>query len=57
MLEQTRALHPREATQHLADTVLELAGPQLADDATVLMVDWHGEFERPRVSRAGADTP
>jgi serine phosphatase RsbU (regulator of sigma subunit) len=55
LLEQTRTLHPREATRHLADTVLDVAGPQLADDATVLMLDWHGPHHRQRDSRAGAD--
>jgi serine phosphatase RsbU (regulator of sigma subunit) len=55
LLEQTRALHPREATRHLADAVLEVAGPQLADDATILVLDWHGHHDRPRTSEAGAD--
>ena len=40
---QTRALHPREATRRLADNVLEVAGPDLADDATLLVLDWHGQ--------------
>jgi serine phosphatase RsbU (regulator of sigma subunit) len=55
LLEQTRALHPREATRRLADAVLEVAGPQLADDATILVLDWHGRHGRQRESRAGAD--
>jgi serine phosphatase RsbU (regulator of sigma subunit) len=55
LLEQTRALHAREATRHLADMVLDVAGPQLADDATILLLDWHGEDKRERDSRAGAD--
>jgi serine phosphatase RsbU (regulator of sigma subunit) len=55
MLEQLRTLHPREATQRLADTVLQVAGPQLEDDATILMLDWHGQDKRLRDSRAGAD--
>ena len=53
LLEQTRTLHPREATRHLADTVLEVAGPQLADDATILMLDCHGQHQRHRDSHAG----
>ena len=57
LLGQTRTLHPREATRRLADTVLDVAGPQLADDATILMLDWHGQHKRQRVSRAGADRP
>jgi serine phosphatase RsbU (regulator of sigma subunit) len=57
----TTDLHPREASRHLADGVLEVTGPDLDDDATLLVVDWHG---RPagspdgggeRDSVAGAD--
>jgi serine phosphatase RsbU (regulator of sigma subunit) len=55
LVANTRGLHPREATRHLADGVLEVAGPRLADDATILMLDWHGEHGRDRDSRAGAD--
>jgi serine phosphatase RsbU (regulator of sigma subunit) len=55
VLDQTRNLHPREATRQLADGVLEVAGPQLADDATILMLDWHGRHGRDRDSHAGAD--
>lgn len=55
LLTQTLTLHPREATRRLADAVLEVAGHQLADDATVLMIDWHGQHRRQRDSSAGAD--
>jgi serine phosphatase RsbU (regulator of sigma subunit) len=55
LLAQTRAMHPREATRRLADAVLDLAGPELADDATILVLDWHGQHGRQRDSRAGAD--
>lgn len=48
-------LHPREAVRALADAVLAVAGPHLADDATLLIVDWYGEHGRPRRSTAGAD--
>jgi len=54
LLGQTRALHPRETTRYLADAVLGVAGPQLADDATILVLDWHGHREH-RDSRTGAD--
>jgi serine phosphatase RsbU (regulator of sigma subunit) len=47
--------HAREAVRALADAVLEVAGPVLADDATLLVIDWHGRHGRPRNSRAGAD--
>ena len=55
LLSETRKLHPREATRRLADGVLEVAGPTLADDATILVFDWHGNHGRDRDSRAGAD--
>ncbi|MEU8180078.1 PP2C family protein-serine/threonine phosphatase [Micromonospora sp. NPDC049044] len=48
-------LHPREAVRALSDEVLAIAGPALADDATLLIIDWYGSQE-PRSSRAGADT-
>ncbi|MFN2562646.1 MAG: PP2C family protein-serine/threonine phosphatase [Jatrophihabitans sp.] len=57
LLGRTRGLHPREATRQLADAVIEAAGPVLADDATILMLDWHGHHGRDRDSEAGADHP
>jgi serine phosphatase RsbU (regulator of sigma subunit) len=48
-------LHPREAVRALADAVLEVAGPVLADDATLLIIDWHGRHGAARNSRFGAD--
>jgi len=39
----TRDLHPRETTRRLADAVLAATGPVLADDATLLVLDWHGD--------------
>lgn len=55
LLDQTRDLHPREATRHLADSVLDVAGPVPDDDATILMLDWHGHHGRDRHSSSGAD--
>lgn len=52
---QTRSMHPREATRRLADLVLEMTGPTLADDATLLVLDWHGHHGRDRDTVAGAD--
>ena len=52
---KTRSLHPRETTRRLADNVLEVTGPTLADDATLMVLDWHGHHGRDRVSVAGAD--
>jgi serine phosphatase RsbU (regulator of sigma subunit) len=53
----TRRDHPREAVRELADLVLEVTGEVLADDATVLCVDWHGGHGRKRSSVHGADRP
>lgn len=55
LLAETRNLHPREATRRLADGVLEVTGSKLADDATILMLDWHGHHGRDRNSHAGAN--
>lgn len=53
----TRALHPREATRALADQVLEAAANELADDATLLVLDWHGGHDDGgRTTVAGADS-
>jgi serine phosphatase RsbU (regulator of sigma subunit) len=52
---ETRSMHPRETTRRLADLVLEVTGPTLADDATLLVLDWHGHHGRDRDSVAGAD--
>ncbi len=46
--------HPREATRALTDLVLEATGHALADDATLLMLDWHPTNGRDRATRAGA---
>ncbi|WP_433128954.1 PP2C family protein-serine/threonine phosphatase [Micromonospora sp. CA-240977] len=48
-------LHPREAVRALSDAVLAIAGPVLADDATLLIIDWYGG-RGSRSSTAGADT-
>jgi serine phosphatase RsbU (regulator of sigma subunit) len=51
----SRALHPREATRRLTDKVLETCQPALADDATMLVLDWHGEHGGDRTTRSGAE--
>lgn len=56
---ETRSLHPRETTRRLADKVLAAAGPVLADDATLLVLDWHGRHGREGGERdtiGGADS-
>lgn len=56
-IRQTRELHPREATRALSDLVLEASGGALADDAALLVLDWHGDHGQPRHTVAGADAP
>ena len=55
LLPSIAVLHPREAVRAMADAVLEVAGTTLADDATVLVIDWHGGHGRGRRTSAGAD--
>ncbi|MFC8143496.1 PP2C family protein-serine/threonine phosphatase [Streptomyces paradoxus] len=43
----TRALHPREAVRSLTTAVLDACHGSLRDDATVLILDWHGNRSRP----------
>lgn len=52
---QTRQLHPREATRALADLVIAASNGVLADDAALLVLDWHGHHGTPRRTVAGAD--
>jgi serine phosphatase RsbU (regulator of sigma subunit) len=54
-IQETRALHPREAVRGLADSVLRATGHDLRDDATVMLLDWHGDHERERSTASGAD--
>ncbi|WP_257570800.1 PP2C family protein-serine/threonine phosphatase [Streptomyces sp. NP160] len=51
----TRHLHPREATRALADEVISASGGELADDATLMVLDWHGEHGRDRRTTSGAE--
>ncbi|SDD24884.1 PP2C family protein-serine/threonine phosphatase [Streptomyces prasinopilosus] len=43
----TRTLHPREAVRSLTAAVLEACHGNLRDDATVLILDWHGDRRGP----------
>jgi len=42
LLRDTRDLHPREAIRVMAGAVMDACHRRLADDATVLCLDWHG---------------
>jgi serine phosphatase RsbU (regulator of sigma subunit) len=49
-------MHPREAVQHVVQTILEAAGGELKDDAAALCLDWHGGPPRERTTSSGADS-
>jgi serine phosphatase RsbU (regulator of sigma subunit) len=42
LIRDTHDLHPREAVRLMADAVLDACHGKLADDATVLCLDWYG---------------
>lgn len=54
-IRSSATLHPREAANALADSVLEVTGHSLSDDATVLCLDWYGGHGQDRSTTAGAD--
>jgi serine phosphatase RsbU (regulator of sigma subunit) len=56
LIEEGAGMHPREAVQQLIQAVLEVTGGNLADDATVLCLDWHGGPPRGRRTDAGANS-
>ncbi|MCC9711277.1 serine/threonine-protein phosphatase [Streptomyces sp. MNU76] len=45
VLKDTRDLHPREVVRSLTAAVLDACHGHLKDDATVLVLDWHGNPE------------
>jgi len=49
-------MHPREAVQHLVQTILEAAAGELKDDAAAMCLDWHGGPPRERTTNSGADS-
>ncbi|MBT2439165.1 serine/threonine-protein phosphatase [Streptomyces sp. ISL-36] len=46
LVRDTRASHPREAVRTLTTAVLDACRGNLKDDATVLILDWHGTARR-----------
>ena len=48
--------HPRECVQRLIQAAVEASDGKLMDDATVLVLDWHGGPQRDRESDSGANT-
>jgi serine phosphatase RsbU (regulator of sigma subunit) len=53
-IRESASLHPREAANALADSVLRATGHALSDDATVLCLDWYGGHGQDRSTVAGA---
>ncbi|WP_329458907.1 PP2C family protein-serine/threonine phosphatase [Streptomyces sp. NBC_01497] len=53
LIQDTRALHPREAVRSLTSAVLDACDGSLRDDATVLILDWHGNRRRPDETGSG----
>jgi hypothetical protein len=51
----TRALHPREAARTLIGAVVDAARGHLEDDATVMVLDWHGTGHSQRDAGTGAN--
>ncbi|MEU6491750.1 PP2C family protein-serine/threonine phosphatase [Streptomyces sp. NPDC046984] len=55
VIHDTAAEHPREVVRNLASAVTDACEGHLADDATVICLDWHGPCHEGRHARAGAD--
>ncbi|MCX2926295.1 PP2C family protein-serine/threonine phosphatase [Streptomyces sp. NEAU-W12] len=53
VVHDTRALHPREAVRSLTAAVFDACHGSLKDDATVLILDWHGGRRRPAGTGSG----
>ncbi|MFM9695979.1 PP2C family protein-serine/threonine phosphatase [Streptomyces europaeiscabiei] len=53
VVHDTRALHPREVVRSLTAAVLGACHGNLKDDATVLILDWHGNQDRSAETRPG----
>ena len=53
VVHDTRALHPREVVRGLTAAVLDACHGNLKDDATVLILDWHGNHDRSAENRPG----
>ncbi|MEU6394753.1 PP2C family protein-serine/threonine phosphatase [Streptomyces sp. NPDC046939] len=56
LLKHTADEHPREAVRALIEAVREANRNELPDDATVMVLDWHGSDSGRRHSDAGSNT-
>ncbi len=55
LIRQTAKEHPREVVRTLTAAVAERCDGHMADDATLMCLDWHGPHPEGRNARAGAD--
>ncbi|MGW3361226.1 PP2C family protein-serine/threonine phosphatase [Streptomyces bungoensis] len=55
IVRDTRDQHPREAVRAMTAAVLGACGGQLADDATTLVLDWHGSRSGQRRTNGGSN--
>ncbi|MGW3862215.1 PP2C family protein-serine/threonine phosphatase [Streptomyces sp. NPDC005047] len=55
LLSDSASEHPREVVRILTAAVTDACDGHLADDATVLCLDWHGPRTGPRHTHAGAN--
>lgn len=56
VLRATSGDHPREVVRALTDAVHRACGDFLSDDATTMVLDWHGSRTGVRHTVAGSDT-
>ncbi|QEV18949.1 PP2C family protein-serine/threonine phosphatase [Streptomyces alboniger] len=56
LIRETADEHPREVVRIMTAAVADACEGRLADDATVICLDWHGPRPGGRHSRAGANT-
>ncbi|MBA9050560.1 MULTISPECIES: PP2C family protein-serine/threonine phosphatase [Streptomyces] len=56
IMHATRAEHPREVVRALTSAVFDACGGSLPDDATTMVLDWHGSRRGQRRTSAGSDT-
>ncbi|MFF4964109.1 PP2C family protein-serine/threonine phosphatase [Streptomyces sp. NPDC001037] len=56
LIRDTRAEHPREVVRALTTAALDAGGGTLADDATALVLDWHGSRSGLRTTSGGSNS-
>ncbi|MFE2264917.1 PP2C family protein-serine/threonine phosphatase [Streptomyces griseosporeus] len=56
LIHATRGEHPREVVRTLTSAVHEACGGSLPDDATTMVLDWHGSRTGQRQTSGGSNT-